>query len=312
VQDQVGTFDYLKLQSQVIARYLRLAVWPEPLLIDYSGEWARHPSLAAVLPYAALVLILLAITAALLIRRRPAAILGFWFFAILAPTSSFLPLPTEIASERRMYLPLIAVAALVVLGGYALVTRISTRAARSIAVIVLGLIVLAETMRTLQRNDEFKNPVGLWSDVLVRQPNNRRAYANLAKELLARNEDQAAGAVYRKMLAIDPSDPPTWNNLATIAMHGGDWTEAERCLRAALAARADFALAHQNLGLVYLKTNRLDDAEREVREAIRLDGDRADRSAMLTEIKNARSNAGGATSAPTSLPASSSPSPPRP
>ena len=44
-------------------------------------------------------------------RDRPAAAVGFlggWFFATLAPSSSVLPLATEIAAERRMYLPLAA------------------------------------------------------------------------------------------------------------------------------------------------------------------------------------------------------------
>jgi tetratricopeptide (TPR) repeat protein len=186
---------------------------------------------------------------------------------------------------------LAALIALVVLGAYALVARMSSRAARGVAVVMLGLVVLAETLRTLQRNDEFKDAVGLWAGVLARQPNNRRAYSNLAKELLNQNEHEAAADMYRRMLAIDSNDPATWNNLATISMNAGDWPEAERCLRAALAAKSDFALAHQNLGLVYLKTNRLDDAEREVREAIRLDGERADRSAMLAEIQKARGDA---------------------
>jgi tetratricopeptide (TPR) repeat protein len=312
VQDQLVAFDYLKLQSQVIARYLRLSIWPEPLLIDYSGEWSRHPSLAAVLPYAAVVLLFVAATFALLVRRKPAAMLGVWFFAILAPTSSFLPLPTEIASERRMYLPLIAIVALVVLGGYSLVTCFSSRSAGVIAAVLLGGSVFGETLRTLQRNAEFKDPVNLWAAVLARQPNNRRAYSNLARELLKQNQAQLAAEVYCKSLAIDAGDPVTWNNLAAVAMRGGDWAEAERCLRAALVAKADFALAHQNLGLVYLKTNRLDEAEREVGEAIRLDGSRADRTAMLAEIQKARASSPAAPPSPTSLPASSSPSPPRP
>jgi hypothetical protein len=311
VQDHVGTFEYLKLQSQVIVHYLRLSVWPDALLIDYSAAWGRHPSLAAVLPSAAVLLVLLLVTAVLFVRRRPVAFVGVWFFIILAPTSSLLPLPTEIASERRMYLPLMAVVALVVLGGYNLLTRAAFHRSGVGAAIVLTLLVGMETFRTLQRNDEFRDPVGLWADVLVRQPNNRRAYSNLAKELLNRNEDGAAAKVYWKMLALDANDPATWNNLGTISMRAGDWGEAERCLRGALAAKADFALAHQNLGLVYLKTNRLDDAEREIREAIRLDGDRADRSALLTQIQNARQRLLGATP-PTSLPASSSPNPPRP
>src|SRR6185503_13039594 len=104
---------------------------------DYSGRWDRHPALADVLPYAALVLILLVITAVLLVRRKPAAMLGVWFFAILAPTSSFLPLPTEIASERRMYLPLIAIVVLVVLGGYRLLTQLAPRRFHVVGAVVV-------------------------------------------------------------------------------------------------------------------------------------------------------------------------------
>jgi tetratricopeptide (TPR) repeat protein len=44
--------------------------------------------------------------------------LGVWFFATLAPTSSIVPIATEVGAERRMYLPLLAVIALVVVGAY--------------------------------------------------------------------------------------------------------------------------------------------------------------------------------------------------
>ena len=42
--------------------------------------------------------------------------LGAWFFMILAPSSSFVPLVTEAAAERRIYLSLAAVIVLVLLG----------------------------------------------------------------------------------------------------------------------------------------------------------------------------------------------------
>ena len=42
--------------------------------------------------------------------------LGVWFFLTLAPTSSILPIATEVGAERRMYLPLMALVALAVVG----------------------------------------------------------------------------------------------------------------------------------------------------------------------------------------------------
>jgi Flp pilus assembly protein TadD len=44
--------------------------------------------------------------------------LGVWFFVTLAPTSSIIPIATEVGAERRMYLPLLAVISLVVVGVY--------------------------------------------------------------------------------------------------------------------------------------------------------------------------------------------------
>ena len=49
-------------------------------------------------------------------RAHPLGFLGAWFFLILAPTSSVLPMSVEVAAERRMYLPLAAVVVLAVTG----------------------------------------------------------------------------------------------------------------------------------------------------------------------------------------------------
>ena len=49
-------------------------------------------------------------------RKWPAGFAGAVFFLALAPTSSLLPIPTEVAAEHRMYLPLAAVIALMFIG----------------------------------------------------------------------------------------------------------------------------------------------------------------------------------------------------
>ena len=55
-------------------------------------------------------------------RNSPFGYLGAWVIAILGPTS-FVPILLETAAERRMYLPLVAVVALVVLGVYVISQR---------------------------------------------------------------------------------------------------------------------------------------------------------------------------------------------
>src|SRR5207253_1658209 len=100
-------WSYLRTQAAVVVHYLRLAIVPSPLVFDYG--WPQARSLAEVVPQAACLLALAVLTVVALWRRHPLGFLGAWFFIILAPTSSVLPITTEVASEHRMYLPSAAV-----------------------------------------------------------------------------------------------------------------------------------------------------------------------------------------------------------
>ena len=94
---------YLMTQSGVITHYLRLVVWPSPLVFDY--DWRPSTLLASLLP-SLLIGVLLFLGAVALYRRRPLGFAIAAFFLLLAPTSSVLPVVTEVAAEHRMYLPL--------------------------------------------------------------------------------------------------------------------------------------------------------------------------------------------------------------
>ena len=263
--DLMSTFDYLKIQAEVLIHYVGLSAWPDLLSIDYT--WPEQSTLLSVWPQALLIVLLLCATVFWLVRRSPAAFAGAWFFAILAPTSSFLVLPTEIAAERRMYVPLMGLVALVVLGGYRLVVGLEERlpvVRRAdlwlAATAVLALVVTGEMWRTLARNEDFKDPIRLWSDVTERQPGNRRALYNLAYEQAIRGQDQAATESYQQILRINPNEADAWNGLAAIRMKAGDREDAVRCLHAALAIRPEFSDALRNLALVSVQRGELAEA----------------------------------------------------
>jgi hypothetical protein len=108
-------WEYAQSQFGVIVYYLRLSLWPHPLVLDYGWPVAR--TLGAILPAALVVAVLLAATVYGLVRWPKWGFLGACFFMILAPTSTILPLNC-LSCEYRMYLPLAALVAAVVLGGY--------------------------------------------------------------------------------------------------------------------------------------------------------------------------------------------------
>ena len=117
---QFTRWTYLLTEAQVLPHYLRLAIWPAGQCFDYG--WPPAASLAQVFWPGLLVVALLGLTVWALVKRPVLGFFGAWFFVILAPTSSVVPI-LDAAVEHRMYLPLAAIAAGVVAVGYMLVER---------------------------------------------------------------------------------------------------------------------------------------------------------------------------------------------
>jgi subtilisin family serine protease len=106
------------------------------------------------------ILTLMGATAWALWRRRPAGYLGAWFFVILAPTSSVIPID-DVIFEHRMYLPLAGLVVMAVIAGYsgfdqrcASVEMRRGRGRRMAAVAVLFIVILAAL--TASRNPSFR------------------------------------------------------------------------------------------------------------------------------------------------------------
>jgi tetratricopeptide (TPR) repeat protein len=158
----VDAWTYLVNQAVMIVRYLRLAVWPQSLVLAYGPP--QPLSVGAVVPQAAMVLALLAMTGVALARRPALGFLGAWFFLTLAPASTIVPVATEVGAERRMYLPL---AGLVVLAVVAVGPRLHKRA----AAVLLAVLCAALAARTILRAQEYRSSITMAQTVLDRWPN---------------------------------------------------------------------------------------------------------------------------------------------
>jgi hypothetical protein len=121
----VTPWTYLLNQAQLIVHYLRLTFWPSGLVILYGNP--RSLSIGDVWPQALVIVALLAAVVAVFVWRPKIGFLGVWFFVTLAPTSSVVPIATEVGAERRMYLPLAAIVVLVVMGAALLWERLTVR-----------------------------------------------------------------------------------------------------------------------------------------------------------------------------------------
>jgi protein O-mannosyl-transferase len=195
-------WSYLWTQAGVITHYLALAVKPWPLVFDYY-DWPRAGSPADVLPQALLLCVLLGLTVFAVVKRHPLGFAGAWFFLTLGPTSSILPIPTEIAAEHRMYVPLAALVAIVVVSLFALVRGHAIKIAVGTVVLVLGLASL-----TRARNLDYASDETLWLDTVTKRPGNARARINYGIDLMKAARYADAEAQMRAALPLE-MDPET-------------------------------------------------------------------------------------------------------
>ena len=194
----VTAWTYLLNQTTVIVDYLRLTVWPRALVLDYGLP--RALTLREVLPQAVAVALLGVLTLAALVRRPRAGFLGAWFFITLAPTSSIVPIVTEVGAERRMYLALAAVVVFAVCAGFLALT--ARRVSRTAAVAVVAAVCLLLGAGTILRNGEYDSRLALAQTVVERRPHGR-AYFRFGSLLIDAGRRAEALDYFRRAKSLD-------------------------------------------------------------------------------------------------------------
>jgi tetratricopeptide (TPR) repeat protein len=262
----MSPWDYALTQCRAIVLYLRLAFWPSPLVVDYGGVVAR--GVGEVWPQALLLALLVAGTLVALWRRPVIGFLGFWFFAILAPSSSVVPLITQTIAEHRMYLPLAAVIALVVLGGYRWLGN------RSL-LLWLALAAAAGWLTGL-RNEDYRDALTLWGDTVAKQPDNARAQMNLGTALAEAGRLEEAQTHFAAAVGLFPNYAEAHYGLGNILFRLNRPAEAIVEDEAAVRLRPNYAEAHYVLGTALLRQGRTEAALEHYETALRIRPDYAD------------------------------------
>lgn len=268
----VSAWAYALKQCQALVHYLRLAAWPHPLVVDY-GVGVIH-SLSAVWWQALVVPILLGLTAWALVKRPRTGFLGAAFFVILAPSSSFVPLITQTVAEHRMYLPLAAVIAAVVLSLEELRRRLSLGSA-FIPVVALALAVPLTSL-TLRRNSDYRSDLALWGQTVAACPGNARAHYNYGAALGRAGRASEAMAQYRAALRLMPDYTDVHYNLANLLMKVGRTQDAIRQYEAAVRLDPNLTDAQNNLGNALISVGRTAEGIRRLEIVLRLRPDDAE------------------------------------
>jgi len=257
---EVAWPDYALTQLQALPHYLRLSLWPDPLVFDYGTGVVRY--FVDVAWQGGVVLLLVVGAAIALWQNTWVGFLGAWFFAVLAPSSSVVPVVTQTMAEHRMYLALAALAMLVVLGLQAVVGR------RSVAIVAgLGLLLGWGTVR---RNEDYRSAEALWRDTAVKVPGNARAHYNLANALVLAGRAPDAVREFETAVRLNPKNLEGQNNLGVLLAESGRVPEAMAHFAQAVRLKPDDAESQLNLANTLFQLGRLPEAIGYYEQALRL------------------------------------------
>ena len=277
----IGAARYFATELCVLPRYVRLLLLPVGQSIDHvvapaQGLLDLHVALcgAAVLA--------LALGPAIVAWRRPGptsrlvAFGSLWFFLVLSPTSTFMPIQ-DFMVEHRTYLAnwggLLALLALLDAAVSAATRRPLARVA-PYAVLCAGLGAC-----TVSRNQVWESGEALWSDAATKAPDNGRAHGNLAYAYQRRGNWPAAVAEYERALQL--VDPQSRNaviftrNLGALYLDTGDYPRSAAISERGLALNPGEPELENNLAAAYVELGKTDQAERLILRALALLPNRA-------------------------------------
>jgi len=294
----LGPARYALTELAVMVRYLELLVWPTGQNLDYAFPLAAWPLEARTLR-SGLLLLALSVAAGALLRwsfrepattsRRAARLAGFgvaWFFLLLAPTSTVVPL-ADVIEEHRVYLASFGILLALGAGAGLALERLGGPASRwRQAAPILGLATwLAAGLALHQRNEVWTTRLSMWRDVVAKSPGKARAHENLGHALHLAGDPRGAALAYSTALryAADGSVPyaKLVANVGASLLEFGRIPEAVRLLSQGLERAPDDPRLLGNLAVAHLQAGNLDAAETTARRAAaRWPGDAGARQAL--------------------------------
>ena len=221
---------------------------------------------------------LLAATVWALARKPKWGFIGAWFFLILAPTSSIMPIK-DLAFEHRMYLPLAAVVAAVILAAYLAWERLAGagEGRRLSGQILAAILILSAAVAlghaTFMRNKDYATALAIWSDTARKAPRNARALNNLGWELRNAGDYEAALDSLNRAIKLRPRYADAYNNRAYTYASMKRFDEAFADCNKAIEIKPDLAAPYNNRGNLYAQRGNIEKALEDFDHAIELKPD---------------------------------------
>jgi Flp pilus assembly protein TadD len=275
---------YLLTEWHVMVVYLRLLFWPADQNLDWDFPLARGPGDPTAWLCGLLLTVLLLGAGYIFMRFRTrddragsvarVAVFGlFWYFLVLALTSSIIPI-LDVLVEHRLYLACVGLfLAVLAPVGLALRRLPETKQWRLTPALPLLLCAGLAAM-TYHRTRAWQSMLRLWTDAVAKSPHKARPHAGLGGALCLKGQLSPAIDEYVTALGL-AGDEPVWirsriyEKLTTAYLAQGRTDEAIAAVQKGLQEDPESSPLLGVLAIAYLRGHQLQEAKAAAEHAVR-------------------------------------------
>lgn len=261
--DSSSLYNPLVQIPTAISSYLELSFFPKSLSF-YHSEMIFGP-----IEYTVRALTTLVFLAALIyfFKKDKLVFFGLAFFAItLLPTLTPLKIGWVVA-ERYVYLGLAGL----IISFSALIEKLLTYFRLSKLLLPLaGIILLCLMIRTIVRNNDWKNEDNLWLATAKTSPSSPVNHNNLGDYYARQGNLPKAIEEFQEAIAINPQYGDAYHNLANTYRELGQEKEALENYQKATSFNPSLWQSYQNLGIIYYQQGNFQIAYDNIEKAIQL------------------------------------------
>ena len=257
-------------------KYLAKTAWPLDLAVFYPHPDIRYPIShqwpAWAIALAAAGLVAVSVWVWLRGKRAPWLAVGwFWYLGTLVPVIGLVQVGGQGMADRYTYIPLLGIFIAAVWGVNAAANGLSW-ARVPLAVVSTGLVVAGAAL-TQRQVGFWKTDFDLFNHALAVTTDNAVAEIEVGTGFRLRGDFDEAIRHYRAAIAAAPANVRGYDNLGLTFLLQGHLSEAVQAFNQAIAVAPWDAAAHNDLGLALWRLDRRSEAQAQVVEALRLQPD---------------------------------------
>jgi len=192
-------------------------------------------------------------------QRRDYPLMSFaigWFLLGLIPVSNLIPVNAYMA-EHWLYLPSVGYFILFGMFFGFLYRRISQK---WFIELLFAIFLIFQIILTVKQNEVWKDPVALYSRIILHNPSFSKAHYNLANTYMARGDLDKAIIHFESAVQSNPRYADAHNNLGIVYQKKGDLLRAYRCYLNAVEINPHHFDANNNIGNILTQQQRYDEA----------------------------------------------------